>query len=55
MPEYRPRNTVWYTAAQAHPSLLTLTPPQNTLEEGSKLSVSIGFAVKAPSSERYVH
>ncbi|XP_064385852.1 VWFA and cache domain-containing protein 1-like [Halichondria panicea] len=51
VPEYRPRNSNWYTASQAHPSLLTLTPPTEGLREGSRLSVSVGYAVRTPSSE----
>jgi len=50
--DYNPAYTHWHTASEAHPSLLTLTPPiPDPLQEGSQLTVSIGYAVKAPLSE----
>lgn len=52
---FRPHNTPWYTSAEAHPSLLTLTPPEVGLREGSRLTVSASYAVRTPVSERYMY
>lgn len=53
--EFQPSLTEWYQSPVAHPSLLTLTPPHiDTFVEGSKLAVSVGYALRAPSSQKYV-
>lgn len=47
--EFRPTFTEWYLSPSAHPSLLTLTPPHtNPFKEGSSLTVSVGYALRAP-------